>query len=88
VQELRDKGHHVMMFIETNEDEFHRFIPQEHNVKLTTKKGFHIDGAIDGSLWNLMANCSMINVVSELNEGEMPNTHNIGSRQIDSRLIT
>jgi hypothetical protein len=57
-------------------------------MKLTTKKGFHVDGAIAGSLQTFMENYDMFNAVSEINECEMPNTHNRGSQEIDPPLIT
>jgi predicted AAA+ superfamily ATPase len=44
VQELKDKGHHVLIFKDSNEDDQHQFQEQGHYVQLVTKNGFHVDG--------------------------------------------
>jgi hypothetical protein len=44
VQELKDKGHHVLIFIDANKDEQHQFQEQGHTVQLVTNHGFHVDG--------------------------------------------
>jgi hypothetical protein len=86
VQELKDKGHHILIFIDANEDEQHQFQEQGHVVQLVTKNGFHVDGRHNGSLGTMMDNCSLINAIKELNDGYLPNTHNRGTRQIDCVL--
>jgi hypothetical protein len=80
VQELKDKGHHVLIFIYANEDEQHQFQEQGHVVQLVTKNGFHVDGRHNGSLGTTMDNCGLINAIKELNDGDLPNTHNRGTR--------
>jgi hypothetical protein len=50
--------------------------------------GLHMDGRHNGSLCTMMANCGLINAIKELNYGEIPKTHNRGSRQIDFVLYT
>jgi hypothetical protein len=44
VQELKDKGDHVVIFIDTNEDTQHQFQEQGHYVQLVTKNSLHVDG--------------------------------------------
>jgi hypothetical protein len=62
--------------------------PQSHNIKLVTKKGFHVDGTIGGSLQSFMHNCGLIKVLQQMHEGVAPNAHVWGSVQIDFPLIT
>jgi hypothetical protein len=88
VQELKDKGHHVLIFIDYNEDEQHHFHKQGHCVHLVTRNGFHVDCHHNGSLRTMMANCGLPNAIKELIGGDLPNTHNSGSRQIDFVLCT
>jgi hypothetical protein len=88
VQELQEKGHHVLIYIDANEDEQHQFREQGHDVQLVTNNSFHMDGRHNGSLGTMMANCGLVNSTKELNHGDLPNTHNRGSRQIDFVLCT
>jgi hypothetical protein len=83
VQELKDKGHHILIIIYANEDEQHQLHDQGHEYQLVTKNGFHMDGNHNESVGTMMANCGLINAIKELNEGGLPNTHNRGTRQID-----
>jgi hypothetical protein len=53
-----------------------------------TKKGFHVDGTIDGSLQSCMQNCGLVNILRHMHEGVVPNTHARGSVQIDFPLLT
>jgi hypothetical protein len=39
VQELKDKGHHVFIFIDANEEEQHQFQEQGNGVQLVTQNG-------------------------------------------------
>jgi hypothetical protein len=41
--------------MDANQAEEQAYQQQTHNVKLVTKKGFHVDGTIDGSLKNIYA---------------------------------
>jgi hypothetical protein len=66
VQELKDKGHHVFIFIDANEDGQHQFQEQGHDVQLATNNGFHVDGRHNRSLGTMMDNCLLI---KELNDG-------------------
>jgi hypothetical protein len=88
VQELKDKGHHVLIFIDASEDKQHQFHKQGHGIRLVTKNGFHVDGHHNGSLGTMMANCGLINVIKELNDGYLPSTHNRGTMQINFVLCT
>jgi hypothetical protein len=47
-----------------------------------------VDGSIDGSLQSFIQNCGLINVLRQMYEGVVPNTHARGSAQIDFPLIT
>jgi hypothetical protein len=88
LQKLKDKVHHVLIFIDANEDEQHQFQEQGHDVQLVTNKGFHVDGRHNGSLGTMMDNYGLINRIKELNDGILPNTHNRGTRQIDFVICT
>jgi hypothetical protein len=61
---------------------------QTHNEKFVTKKGFHVDGSIDGSLQSFIQNYGLVNVLRRMYKGVVPNTHARGSAQIDFPLIT
>jgi hypothetical protein len=69
VQELKDKGHHILIFIDANEDEQHQFQEQGHVFQLVTKNCLHVDGRHNGSLGTIMDNCGLINALKELNDG-------------------
>jgi hypothetical protein len=88
VQEPKDKGHPVLIFIDANEDEQHQLQDQGHVLQLVTKNGFHVDGRHNRSLGTMMDNCILINAIKELNDGDLPNTHTRGIRQIDFVLCT
>jgi hypothetical protein len=88
VQELKDKGHHVLIFIDANKDEKHQLQEQGYVVQLITKNGFHVNGRHNGSVGTMMANCGLINTIKELTEGDLPNTHTRGTRQIEFVLCT
>jgi hypothetical protein len=66
VKDLKDANHEVLIFMDANENETHRFQAQTHDVKSVTKHGFHVDGSIDGSLHTFMRNCGLLNVIKEL----------------------
>jgi hypothetical protein len=53
-----------------------------------TQKGFHVDVAIDGSLQTFMRNCGLTNILRQMNEGVVHNTHARGSLQIEFPLLT
>jgi hypothetical protein len=74
--------------MDTNQAEEKIFQPQTHNIKLVTKKGFHVDGSLDGSLKSFMLNYSLINVLRKMHEGVIQNNHACGSAQIDCPLAT
>jgi hypothetical protein len=61
---------------------------QTHNIKLVMKKGFHVDETIDGSLQRFMRNCVLVNILRQIHEGVVHNTHARGSVQIDFPLLT
>jgi hypothetical protein len=62
--------------------------PQTSNAKFVTKKCFHVDGSIDRSVNSLMQNCGLINILTHMREGAVPNTYACGSIQIDIALST
>jgi hypothetical protein len=88
LQELKDKVHHVLIFIDANEVEQHQFQEQGHVIHLVTKTGFHVDGRHNVSLGTMMDNCVLINEIKELDNGDLPKTHSRGTRQTDFVLFT
>jgi cytoskeletal protein CcmA (bactofilin family) len=74
--------------MEANQAEDQVYQQQTHNIKLVTKKGFHVDGTIDGSLHTFMRNCGFTNILRQMHECVVPNTHARGSVQIDFPLLT
>jgi hypothetical protein len=88
VKDLKYANQEVLIFMDANENERHRFQAQTHDVKSVTKHGFHVDGSIDGSLHTFMQNCGLLNVIKELSDGATPNTHNRGSQQINFILAS
>jgi hypothetical protein len=52
------------------------------------KKGFHVDGTIDGSLQTFMRNCGVSNILRQMHEGVVHNTHARVSVQIYFPLLT
>jgi hypothetical protein len=75
LEELKENGHEVLSLMDANQTEEQTFQPQIHNTKLVKKKGFHVDGSIDGSLKIFMRNCGLINVLRQMHEGIVPNNH-------------
>jgi hypothetical protein len=88
MEKLKANGHKVLILIDANQAEEQTYQPQPHNIKLVTTKGFHVDGSLDGSLQRFMQNCSLINVLRQMHEGVVPNTHARESVQIDFTLTT
>jgi hypothetical protein len=88
VKDLKDSNHEVLIFMDAKENETHQFQAQTHDVKFVYKRGFHVDGSINGSLHTFMRNCGLLNVIKEINEVTTPNTHNRGSQQIDCILAS
>jgi hypothetical protein len=88
VKDVKDANHEVLIFMDANENEAHKFQAQTHDVKFVTKHGFYVNRSIDGSLHTFMRNCGLLNVIKELNEGTTTNTQNRGSQQIDFILAT
>jgi hypothetical protein len=88
VQKLKTDGHEVLIFMDANQTEEQVFQTPTHNEKIVTKKGFHVDRSIDGSLQSFIQNCGLINVLRRMREGVVPNTHARGSSQIYFPLIT
>jgi hypothetical protein len=54
VEKLKATGHAALILMESNQSEEHAYQQQTHTIKLVTKKGFHVDGTIDGSLQTFM----------------------------------
>jgi hypothetical protein len=88
VEELKENGQEVLILMDANQAEEQTYQSQTHNIKLVTKKGFHVDGSIEGSLQSFLHNCGLINVLRHMHEGVIPNTHACGFVQIDFPLIT
>jgi cytoskeletal protein CcmA (bactofilin family) len=74
--------------MDANQAEEQAYQQQTHNIKLVMKKGFHVDGTIDGSLQTFMQNCGVTNILRQMHECVVPNTHAQGSVQIDFLLLT
>jgi hypothetical protein len=87
-QTLKATGHEVLVLMDVNQAEEQTYQPQSHNVTLVTKKGFHVDSAIGVYLQSFMQNGGLINILQQMHEGVVPNTHARGYVQIDFRLIT
>jgi hypothetical protein len=47
VEKLKVNGHKVLILMDASQAEGKTYQPQTHNIKLVTKKGFHVDGSID-----------------------------------------
>jgi hypothetical protein len=88
LQELQQEGEEVILFLDANQDDQQTFRSQENNECFKTKSGFHVHGSIDGSLHNFMANCGLTNALTDANSEQVPNTHVMGSKQIDFVLVT
>jgi hypothetical protein len=87
IQELKQEGEEVIVFMDTNQDDQHTYQPQEHNECFKTRSGFHIDGSIDRSLRTFMANCGLTNALTDVHVEQVPNTHVRGSKKIDFALV-
>jgi hypothetical protein len=68
--------------MDPNQAEKQVYQHQTHNIKLVMKKGFHVDGTIDGSLHTFMKKCGVTNILHQMHEGAVPNTHAPVSVQI------
>jgi hypothetical protein len=79
MEDLKLKGHDVLLLMDASQSEEQTFQPHIHNTKFVTKKGFHVDGSIDRSLNSFMQNCGLLNIMRQLHEGVVPNTHARGS---------
>jgi hypothetical protein len=88
IEKLKATGHKVLILMDANQAEEKTYQQQAHNIKLVMKKGFHVDGTIDGSLQSFIQNCGLVNILRQMHEGVVPNTHTRGSVQIDFPLIT
>jgi hypothetical protein len=88
VEKFKATGHEALILMDANQAEEQVNQHQTHNIKLVTKKGFHVDGAIDGSLQTFMRNCGLTNILRQMHEGSVPNTYARGSVQIDFPLLT
>jgi hypothetical protein len=102
VDDLTLKGREVLVIIDANQSEEQIYQPQahtmkleeqiyqpqDHNMKFVTQKGFHVDGYTDGSLSSFMSNGGMINIIRQMHECIVPNTHARRSIQIDFVLGT
>jgi hypothetical protein len=88
VQGLKDKIYHVLIFIHANKDGQHPFHEQGDDVWLVIRNRFTVDDAHNGSMGIMMANHSLINPIKELNDGDLPNTHNSEFKHIYFTLCT
>jgi hypothetical protein len=88
VKKLKATGNEALILMEANQAEAQTYQQQTYNIKLVMKKGFHLDGTIDGSLQTFMQNCGLTNILRQMHEGIVPNTHARGSVQIDSPFLT
>jgi hypothetical protein len=88
VQELLQGGDEVILFLESNQDEYQSYRPQEHDACFKKKGGFQVDGSVDGSLRSFMANCGLTNALMDVHSEQVPNTHGRGSKKIDFALVT
>jgi hypothetical protein len=88
VEELKVKGHEVLILMDANQAEEQTLQPQRHNTNLVRNKGFHVDGSIDGSWERFMQKWGLVNFLKQMHEGIVPNTHVRGSVQLDFPLIT
>jgi hypothetical protein len=86
VEKLKAHGHEVLILMDANQAEEQTYQPHDNNIKLVRKKGFHVDGTIDGYLQSLTQ--ILINVLGQMHEGVVPNTHARGSVQKEFPLIT
>jgi hypothetical protein len=88
IVKLKATGHESLILMDANQAKEQAYNQQTHNIKFVTKKGFHVDGTIDGSLQTFMQNCGLTNILRQMHEGVAPNTHAWGSVQMDFPLLT
>jgi hypothetical protein len=88
VEKLKATGHEALILMDANQAEEQAYQKQTHNIKLVTKKGFHVDGKIDRFLQTFMRNCGLTNILRQMHEGVMPNTDTRGYLQTDFPLLT
>jgi hypothetical protein len=58
--------------MDANQAEERAYHQQPHNIKLVTKKGFHVDGTIDGSLQTFMQNIGLTNILRQCMKASYP----------------
>jgi hypothetical protein len=66
VDKFKGTGHEATILMDANQAEEQVYQQQTHNIKLVTKKGFHVDGTIDGSLQTFMQNCGLTNILHKM----------------------
>jgi hypothetical protein len=88
VEKLKTDGHEVLIFMDANQAEEQVYQAPTHNEKFVTQKGFHVDRSMYGSIQSVIQNCWLINVLRQMHEGVVRNTHARGSAQTDFPLIT
>jgi hypothetical protein len=88
VEKLKATRHKALILMDANQAEEQSYQQHTNSIKLVMKKGFHVDGTIDGSLQNFMQNCGLINILRQMHEGVVPNTHARVSVQIDFPFLT
>jgi hypothetical protein len=57
VEKLKATGHEVLILMDANQADEQTYQQQAHNIKLATRKGFNVDGTINGYLQSFMQNC-------------------------------
>jgi hypothetical protein len=87
VEKLKATGHEALILMDANQAKEQAYQQQTHNIKLVTKKGFHMDGTIYVYLQTFMRNCGLINILLQMHDGVVPNTHTRGYMQIDFTLL-
>jgi hypothetical protein len=85
VQELLQGGDEVILFLDANQDEYR---PKDHDACFKTKDSFQVYSSIDGSLRSFMANCGLINALTDIHSEQVPNTHVRGSNKFYFALVT
>jgi hypothetical protein len=88
VQNLQEKGHEIIVMIDTNQSEGQYYQSQLHNGKIRTAQGFHVDGSIDRSIQTFISKCGLDNAITLMHDGLVPNTHMRGSSHIDFPLTS
>jgi hypothetical protein len=84
LKDLRDKGHEVVFFMDSNPNESRCYRPQTHDRKFKSDTGFNIDGTIDGSLKAFVQNTGLHNIINTKHGHEnVPPSMSPGSSVID-----